>query len=116
MDGGHVSLGDVHEHKITLIDNEGQRLKHDNYDAFVKNDATGSYEGLYDRIIVDAPCSGLGVVKRKPEIKYERNEESIGDLVELQLEILDNVKNYLKPNGDRKSVEKVKRNKEGSVE
>ncbi|SDJ73739.1 16S rRNA (cytosine967-C5)-methyltransferase [Jeotgalicoccus aerolatus] len=99
MDGGHVSLGDVHEHKITLIDNEGQRLKHDNYDAFVKNAATGSYEGLYDRIIVDAPCSGLGVVKRKPEIKYERNEESIGDLVELQLEILDNVKNYLKPNG-----------------
>ena len=38
-------------------------------------------------------------MKRKPEIKYERNEESIGDLVELQLEILDNVKNYLKPNG-----------------
>lgn len=99
MEDGHVSLGDVHDHKITLIDNEGKRLKHDNYEAFVKDASTGDYGGLYDRIIVDAPCSGLGVVKRKPEIKYERTEESISDLVELQLEILDNVKKHLKPNG-----------------
>lgn len=99
MDDGHVSLGDVHKHKITLIDNEGARLNHTNYDAFVKDAAAGDYDGLYDRIIVDAPCSGLGVVKRKPEIKYERNEESITDLVELQLKILDNVKKHLKPNG-----------------
>ncbi len=99
MDGGTVSLGDVHEHKITLIDNEAARLKHSNYEAFVADAAEYDYGRQFDRIIVDAPCSGLGVVKRKPEIKYERNEEDINELVELQLEILDNVKKYLKPGG-----------------
>lgn len=99
MEGGFVSLGDVYEHKITLIDNEASRLKHTNYDAFVADAARHDYGQQFDRIIVDAPCSGLGVVKRKPEIKYERNEESISELVELQLEILDNVKKYLKPGG-----------------
>ena len=99
MDSGSVTLGDVHEHKITLIDNEASRLQHTNYEAFVADAETHDYGRQFDRIIVDAPCSGLGVVKRKPEIKYERNEESINELVELQLDILDNVKKYLKPNG-----------------
>lgn len=99
MDSGSVTLGDVHEHKITLIDNEASRLQHTNYEAFVADAETHDYGRQFDRIIVDAPCSGLGVVKRKPEIKYERNEESINELVELQLHILDNVKKYLKPNG-----------------
>ena len=99
MDSGSVTLGDVHEHKITLIDNEASRLQHTNYEAFVADAETHDYGRHFDRIIVDAPCSGLGVVKRKPEIKYERNEESINELVELQLDILDNVKKYLKPNG-----------------
>lgn len=99
MDGGFVTLGDVHEHKITLIDNDAARLKHTNYEAFVADAVTHNYNQQFDRIIVDAPCSGLGVVKRKPEIKYERSEDSISELVELQLEILDNVKKYLKPNG-----------------
>lgn len=99
MDRGSVSLGDVHEHKITLIENEAARLQHTNYEAFVADAKTHDYGQQFDRIIVDAPCSGLGVVKRKPEIKYERNEESISELVELQLDILGNVKKYLKPNG-----------------
>ena len=99
MDSGSVTLGDVHEHKITLIDNEASRLQHTNYEAFVADAETHDYGRQFDRIIVDAPCSGLGVVKRKPEIKYERNEESINELVELQLDILDNVKKCLKPNG-----------------
>lgn len=99
MTDGFVTLGDIHEHKITLIDNEASRLKHTNYEAFEADAVTYDYGQQFDRIIVDAPCSGLGVVKRKPEIKYERNEESISELVELQLKILDNVKKYLKPNG-----------------
>ena len=99
MEGGFVSFGDLHEHKIALIDNEGKRLKHTNYEAFMADAAKDDYGGTFDRIIVDAPCSGLGVVKRKPEIKYERSSETIESLVELQLEILDNVKKYLKPNG-----------------
>lgn len=99
MSDGFVTLGDIHEHKITLIENEASRLQHTNYEAFEADAVTHNYGQQFDRIIVDAPCSGLGVVKRKPEIKYERSEESISELVELQLKILDNVKKYLKPNG-----------------
>lgn len=51
------------------------------------------------RFLVDAPCSGLGVLRHKPEIKYVQSQQSINDLVELQLEILDNVKGNLKPGG-----------------
>ena len=49
------------------------------------------------KILVDAPCSGLGVLRHKPEIKYVQSNDSINDLVEIQLSILDNVKHNLKP-------------------
>ena len=99
MAKGKVIFADLHDHKITLINNEAKRLKHDNYQALVADASSFDYGQQFDRIIVDAPCSGLGVIKRKPEIKYERSSESIDELVELQLEILDNVKKHLKPNG-----------------
>lgn len=62
-------------------------------------DATKPYKDVYDKILVDAPCSGLGVLRHKPEIKYVQTQQDIQDLVELQLEILDNVKDNLKPGG-----------------
>ena len=63
------------------------------------HDATQPYSELYDKILVDAPCSGLGVLRHKPEIKYVQSKDSINDLVEIQLSILDNVKHNLKPGG-----------------
>ena len=99
MHGGEVVFADLHDHKITLINNEATRLKHTNYQALSADAKSFDYGRQFDRIIVDAPCSGLGVIKRKPEIKYERSSDSIEELVELQLEILDNVKKHLKPGG-----------------
>lgn len=97
--GGHVDLSDVYDHKVRTIERNAKRLKLDNYDAF-KGDATKhEYPRMYDKIIVDAPCSGLGVIKRKPEIRYERNSADIDSLVDLQIEILDHVKKFLKPGG-----------------
>ncbi|MCG1008674.1 16S rRNA (cytosine(967)-C(5))-methyltransferase RsmB [Salinicoccus sp. ID82-1] len=96
---GHVDLSDIHEHKIPLIEQQAERLELTGYDVF-QGDATRTvYPRQYDRIIVDAPCSGLGVIRRKPEIRYERKAEDIDTLVDLQLEILSNIKNYLKPGG-----------------
>ena len=54
---------------------------------------------MYDKILVDAPCSGLGVLRHKPEIKYEQSQQSIQSLVNMQLEILNNVKESLRPGG-----------------
>lgn len=62
-----------------------------NISAF-QHDATKPYEQMYDKILVDAPCSGLGVMRHKPEIKYSQSKEQIASLVDLQLEILENVK------------------------
>ncbi len=96
---GHVDLSDIHAHKIPLIKAQAKRLNLNHFNAF-KGDATShDYSRQYDRIIVDAPCSGLGVIRRKPEIRYERTNNDIEPLVELQLDILNHVKNYLKPGG-----------------
>ncbi|WP_342389049.1 16S rRNA (cytosine(967)-C(5))-methyltransferase RsmB [Salinicoccus bachuensis] len=96
---GHVDLSDIHDHKIPLIEEQARRLGLSNHEAFQGDATQKAYPRKYDRIIVDAPCSGLGVIRRKPEIRYERKAEDIDSLVALQLEILSNVKNYLKPGG-----------------
>ncbi|MCI2773246.1 16S rRNA (cytosine(967)-C(5))-methyltransferase RsmB [Staphylococcus petrasii] len=95
---GHVDATDVHKHKIGLIKENIRKLQLKNITTF-DHDATTPYKGMYDKILVDAPCSGLGVLRHKPEIKYVQSQQSINDLVELQLEILDNVKGNLKPGG-----------------
>jgi 16S rRNA (cytosine967-C5)-methyltransferase len=52
-----------------------------------------------DRVIVDAPCSGLGVIRRKPEIKYKRRTAEMDLLPRKQLEILQAASQYVKPGG-----------------
>lgn len=95
---GHVDATDIHKHKIGLIKENIKKLKLKNVSTF-DHDATQPYSELYDKILVDAPCSGLGVLRHKPEIKYVQSKDSINDLVEIQLSILDNVKYNLKPGG-----------------
>lgn len=95
---GHVDATDIHKHKIGLIKENIVKLQLNNIKAF-DHDATKPYKDVYDKILVDAPCSGLGVLRHKPEIKYVQTQQDIQDLVELQLEILDNVKDNLKPGG-----------------
>ena len=60
---------------------------------------TESIAGPYDRILVDAPCSGLGTLRGHPEIKWHREESDVRRLSALQLKILDRVAGYLKPGG-----------------
>lgn len=95
---GHVDATDIHEHKIDLIDFNIRKLRLSNISAF-EHDATEKYDKVYDKILVDAPCSGLGVLRHKPEIKYEQSQHAIESLVEIQLEILNNVKYNVKLGG-----------------
>lgn len=99
LDGsGHVDATDIHEHKIDLIDHNIRKLRLKNIAAF-QHDATKPYQKVYDKILVDAPCSGLGVLRHKPEIKYEQTPNTVDGLVTLQLEIMNNVKDFVKPGG-----------------
>ena len=74
-------------------------MKINNLEA-LSNDATvfNSEFGKFDRVICDVPCSGFGVIRRKPEIKYKSLQE-FSELPDIQLKILETSVNYLKENG-----------------
>jgi len=99
---GKVTALDLHPHKIKLIKENASRLGLDNIDALVM-DSRHSSESFnretFDRVLVDAPCSGLGVLRRKPDIKYTKTNQDIQSLREVQLSILDETASLLKRGG-----------------
>ena len=96
---GEVVSCDLYEHRVKLVSSGAKRLSLGNIKTFVA-DATiyNSELGEFDRVLCDAPCSGLGIMGRKPDIKY-KNEDEIKDLPEIQYNILENAAKYVKPNG-----------------
>lgn len=96
---GKVVSCDLHEHRVKLIENGAKRLRLDNVEAYVQ-DATefNKQLGLFDRIICDVPCSGIGVIRRKPDIKY-KNISDLDELLSIQKKILVNSLQYLKDDG-----------------
>jgi len=99
-DGRLISC-DIHEHKTELMDRAARRLGV-NIMQVMQNDALKVREEFLeaaDRVIVDAPCSGLGVVRRRPEIKLRISEKDIRSLADIQLGILENAAGYVKEKG-----------------
>jgi len=101
--GGKVTALDLHAKKVKLIEKNANRMHvSDRVDA-VALDARNINDQFpkkeFDRILVDAPCSGLGLIRRKPEIRYEKTPQDIQQLQKVQLGILDAVSEKLKPNG-----------------
>ena len=91
MGAGRVYAWDVHEHRVRLIRAAAQRLGLDNVRATVY-DARHPMESArlaMDAVLVDAPCSGLGVIAEKPDIKYRVNAAALDALPPLQRDILD---------------------------
>ena len=96
---GEIVSCDLYEHRIKLISSGAKRLSLDNIKTFVADASVYNSEmGEFDRVLCDAPCSGLGIMGRKPDIKY-KNEDEIKDLPEIQYNILTNAAKYVKPNG-----------------
>lgn len=98
---GKIIARDIHNHKLKLIDENSERLGIDiiyteNYDA-LKLDK--NLIGKADYCLVDAPCSGLGLIRRKPDIKWTKTESDIEDIRKLQYEILNVSSKYVKSNG-----------------
>ena len=98
---GRVIARDVSESKVMLIRENKERLKLDNIEAecFDACEMDPSMEAAADVVILDVPCSGFGVIGRKPDIKYAVNEEGLESLVELQRRIIDNAVRYVKKGG-----------------
>lgn len=98
---GHVEARDVSAEKVALIEENIARAKAENVSAKVW-DATVLDEALVgkmDRVIADLPCSGLGVISGKPEIKYRVTKEDENALAALQRQMLDVVCQYVKVGG-----------------
>lgn len=88
---GEVIALDIHDHKVKLIHEQAKRLKLENVTARALDSRhVRDYfaESSFDKILVDAPCSGFGVIRRKPEIKYAKTEADLPTLSSLQLDIL----------------------------
>lgn len=99
---GSVIALDIHENKLKLVKNAAERLHVSDKVKTKALDARKAKEyfnqGQFDKILVDAPCSGLGLIRRKPEIRYEKSLKDIKNLAKIQLAILESVSGLL-PNG-----------------
>ncbi|OEF99083.1 16S rRNA (cytosine(967)-C(5))-methyltransferase [Vulcanibacillus modesticaldus] len=98
---GRIIASDLHKHKIKLINEHQERLGIDIIET-IQSDArelNNHYRQIFDRILLDVPCSGLGVIRRKPDLKWVKAEKDIKDLVQVQEEILEEVAPLLKSGG-----------------
>lgn len=98
---GEIIAWDVHPHRVQLIKENCRRLKVDIVKPEVK-DAKVFDENLvdtFDKVIIDAPCSGTGVIRRKPDIKWSKKPEDIISLKSEQEKILNTCSCYVKPDG-----------------
>lgn len=99
---GAIEAWDIHEHRVKLVQNVAKRLGINIIQAKTQ-DATEFNQdlvGKFDKILLDVPCLGLGVIKRKPDIKWKRKKEDIEEITKIQKAILDNCSKYLKKNGE----------------
>lgn len=96
---GRLYSMDIHDMRVGLIEDGAARLGIKIITA-MQNDAAKFNKELpqADRVLCDVPCSGLGVIRRKPEIKYKKPEEFAG-LPEIQYQILETSAGYVKPGG-----------------
>lgn len=99
---GEIIALDIHEHKVGLIKKQQERLGISNIEAKAIDARKATHhfgKESFDRILVDAPCSGLGVIQRKPDIKWTKSLDDIERLAVIQREILESVWPLLKKNG-----------------
>lgn len=98
---GTIIAGDIYEHKLKLINENAHRLginiiKTQLLDA---REVGNFYPNKADKILVDAPCSGLGVLRRKPDSRWNKTEDLLSKLPALQLEILNSAALAVKKGG-----------------
>lgn len=98
---GEILACDKSKVKINLIKENAQRLGCKNISPLV-NDArvlNDDFVNKFDYVLVDAPCSGTGLYRKKPDIKWNKGIDDLKDLGKIQLEILNNAKEYVKDQG-----------------
>ncbi|MFT3662481.1 MAG: RsmB/NOP family class I SAM-dependent RNA methyltransferase [Gordonia sp. (in: high G+C Gram-positive bacteria)] len=96
VDGAHLDAVEVSEHRAELIAKVVDGLP---VDVHVADGRTSGLEPGFDRILVDAPCSGLGSLRRRPEARWRRTPAEVPELVSLQTELLTEALRLVRPGG-----------------
>ena len=96
---GKILSFDLYEHRVKLINDGAKRLGIDIIEAKTGDAAVfDEMLGCADRVLCDVPCSGFGIIRRKPEIKY-KDERSFDELPDIQYKIFANASRYVKSGG-----------------
>ncbi|MCT8976878.1 16S rRNA (cytosine(967)-C(5))-methyltransferase RsmB [Clostridium sp. CX1] len=98
---GKILAFDIHENKLSLIRDNAERLGIKNISCAVLDAAkySSKYKDGADRVLIDVPCSGMGIIRKKPEIKWTKDKEDIRGLVKIQRDIMLNAAKYVKEGG-----------------
>ncbi len=98
---GEVYALDLHPSKLNLIRENCHRLGITNVKV-ESNDATKlntNFISYFDRVLIDVPCSGIGIIRKKPEIKWNKKRNDLKEMSDVQKEIMENAWQYLKKGG-----------------
>jgi len=93
---GKIAAMDIHEHKLELIDEGAKRLGFDIIEAGA-NDALAenqAFANSWDKVLLDAPCSGLGTLRKKPDARYKKSMEDVETLAQIQRSMLKSAAKY----------------------
>jgi 16S rRNA (cytosine967-C5)-methyltransferase len=98
---GKIQAYDIHKDKLALIEQNSKRLgitniKCDVLDAAVYNEYL---KDSAERVLIDVPCSGLGIIRKKPEIKWTKNLKQLKEIIKIQREIMNSAAKYVKIGG-----------------
>jgi 16S rRNA (cytosine967-C5)-methyltransferase len=100
-DRGKIYAWDIYKRKLSQIEQDAKRLGIGivETDAWDATRVRAALAGKADRVLADVPCMGLGVVRRKPEIKYKENRDELASITKKQTDILEASSQYVKPGG-----------------
>lgn len=96
IDGAHVDAVEIQPHRAELIEKATEGLP---ITVYTDDGRDPNLEAGYDRVLVDAPCSGLGALRRRPEARWRKQESDIADLVTLQRQLLESAINLVREGG-----------------
>ena len=97
---GQINAVDLYQQKLDLIQENCDRLGIENIETYCGDGREINFDQQADKILVDAPCSGLGIIGKKPEIRWQKKPQDLKQLQELQLELLTNAAGLLSSGGE----------------
>ena len=99
---GNIEAWDIHEHRTKLVEQNAKRLGIKIINTKVEDASIykKEYKNKFDKVLLDVPCLGIGVLKRKPDIKWQKSKEDIEEISKIQFNILNTCSKYLKEGGE----------------